>query len=102
MATILASDLAFDQIMVKHPQRGELILVHQDGEVHAYRNSCPHVGVGLDWGDGRCLVAPGELLCAMHGALFIAATGLCVAGPCSGKSLTRVPVRIEEGRVVCD
>jgi nitrite reductase/ring-hydroxylating ferredoxin subunit len=102
MAVILHPDTAFDQITVKHPAGFEIILVNQDGVLHGYRNSCPHVGVGLDWGDGKCKTAPNQLMCAMHGALFEADTGLCTDGPCAGESLRRVPVRVEGGKVVCD
>jgi nitrite reductase/ring-hydroxylating ferredoxin subunit len=102
MSIILHADCAFDQIMVKHPRGFEVILVSHGGSIHAYRNSCPHIGVGLDWGDGHCSEGPDHLLCAMHGALFEKGSGLCVAGPCHGKSLPRIAVRIEEGRVVCD
>ncbi len=102
MSVVLHGDAAFTQIVVKHPRGHEIILVKQDGVVHGYRNSCPHVGVGLDWGDGRCMSGPDQLICAMHGALFEAGSGLCIAGPCSGQALERVPLRIEEGRVVCD
>jgi len=102
MSLVLHGDSAFTQIVVKHPRGHEIILVKHDGVVHGYRNSCPHVGVGLDWGDGRCMHGPDQLICAMHGALFEAGSGLCIDGPCSGQSLERVAVRIEEGRVVCD
>jgi nitrite reductase/ring-hydroxylating ferredoxin subunit len=102
MSVILHGDTAFAQIVAKHPRGFDVILVHHQGTLHGYRNSCPHIGVGLDWGDGRCMQGDDHLICAMHGALFDAATGLCVDGPCSGKSLQRIAVRIEDGRVVCD
>jgi nitrite reductase/ring-hydroxylating ferredoxin subunit len=35
------------------------------------------------------------ILCASHGALFERDGGLCIAGPCAGKRLIAVPVRIE-------
>jgi nitrite reductase/ring-hydroxylating ferredoxin subunit len=102
MPVILHGDTAFRQITVRHPQGHEVILVNLDGELHAYRNSCPHIGIGLDYGDGRCLHGERQLICNMHGALFDAATGHCTDGPCAGDSLTRVPVTIDAGgRVVC-
>jgi nitrite reductase/ring-hydroxylating ferredoxin subunit len=42
------------------------------------------------------------ILCSSHGALFEIATGLCVGGPCLGRSLRRVPVRIEAGLVMLE
>jgi nitrite reductase/ring-hydroxylating ferredoxin subunit len=43
-----------------------------------------------------------HILCTMHGALFEKETGLCVAGPCLGRSLIAVPARIEDGCVIAD
>ena len=61
-----------------------------------------HIGVGLDWGDGRCKTGDNELTCALHGAVFAADSGACLAGPCMGQSLQRIPVRVEDGKVVAD
>ena len=102
MSHVLHGTTDFDQVMATHPLGFEVILVKQDGVVHGYRNRCPHVGVGLDWGDGHCLDTPTELRCALHGARFVAATGECIAGPCYGEHLQRVAVRISDGTVVCD
>ena len=43
-----------------------------------------------------------ELLCATHGARFEIATGVCVAGPCKGRALAAIPVRVEHGDVVIE
>jgi nitrite reductase/ring-hydroxylating ferredoxin subunit len=102
MIHVLHPTSDFDQVMVTHPRGFELILVMRNGAVHGYRNSCPHVGVPLDWGDGRCLSGANELQCSLHGARFEADTGQCTAGPCYGDALERIPVRIDQGRVVCD
>lgn len=70
------------------------------GEVLAYVNVCPHRGTSLDWLPGQVFDESGlYLICATHGAMFEPATGLCVAGPCSGASLQKLPVRVEQGRV---
>lgn len=99
--TILHPDDGFDQVMATHPDGYGVILVRgSDGVVRGFRNSCPHVGIELDYGDGRCLVEPGVLLCSMHGARFQADDGLCIAGPCSGDSLQPVPVSVVDGQVV--
>jgi nitrite reductase/ring-hydroxylating ferredoxin subunit len=102
MAHVLHPTTTFDQVMARHPDGFDIILVMRDGVAHGYRNSCPHVGVGLDWGDGRCLSGENELQCSLHGARFAADTGVCTSGPCYGDALERVPIRIEDGRVVCD
>ncbi len=80
----------------------EIILVKQAETIHAYRNSCPHVGIGLDYGDGSCLHDESTLVCSLHGALFEADTGYCTAGPCSGQSLKRVPITIRDGKIFLD
>ncbi|HSN20856.1 MAG TPA: Rieske (2Fe-2S) protein [Usitatibacter sp.] len=74
--------------------------VRHGGAVHAYVNRCPHMGTELDWQPGEFLDAAGlYLVCATHGALFQPATGLCVAGPCRGASLERLPTREDGGRI---
>lgn len=103
MATVVLHPTTdFDQITVKHPKGYEVILVRVDGVLHAWRNRCPHLGIGLDYGDGRCLAEPGRLVCAMHGAMFNADDGFCTEGPCAGDSLERVDVRVEDGRIVAE
>jgi nitrite reductase/ring-hydroxylating ferredoxin subunit len=37
--------------------------------------------------------------CSMHGAVFEKDSGLCVGGPCLGRSLAGLPVRVEAGSV---
>lgn len=98
----LADHTDFDQIMATDSQKREIILVKQGPDIHAYVNSCPHVGVQLDYGDGRCLIDEKVLLCSLHGARFEAATGYCFAGPCSGQSLERVAIRINEQGIFLD
>ena len=57
--TQLHPNLDFTQITVRHPAGYEVILVRAPGAlpeyqpetVHAYRNSCPHLGIGLDYGN---------------------------------------------------
>lgn len=67
------------------------------GQVFAYVNRCEHVPVELDWNPGKLLDDSGDwLICATHGALYAPDTGLCVAGPCQGRSLQALPL-VEEG-----
>ena len=103
MPHTLHTGLDFAQIVVTHPVGYEVILYRQGDTVHAYRNSCPHLGVGLDYGDGRCLAEDGKtLFCALHAATFEADTGACTGGPCFGQALKRVLVRIEGDAIVVD
>lgn len=75
--------------------------VRKFGEVFVYRNSCPHIGVELEWLPHRFLDDSGELIqCATHGALFAIDTGVCVAGPCVGETLQPLPFVVRDG-VVC-
>ena len=72
----------------------DIFLVHKNGRVSAYLNSCPHTGGPLDWVPDRFLSLDGDLIqCATHDALFRIEDGVCVAGPCTGSSLT--PLRVE-------
>jgi nitrite reductase/ring-hydroxylating ferredoxin subunit len=83
------------------PLRG--FLVRRGAQVFAYINRCPHAGHPLNLRLDRFLTADGALiLCNSHGAMFEIDTGVCVAGPCPGQSLRRIPVRVENGQVVLD
>ena len=71
--------------------------------VHGFVNRCPHAGTELDWQPGEFFEeAKLYLVCSTHGALFEPATGYCVAGPCRGASLTRLPMRERDGQVILD
>lgn len=73
--------------------------VRYHGRVHAYLNSCTHLGVELDWEPGRFFDRDRRwLMCATHGALYHPATGACAGGPCRG-GLLKLPV-IEKNNAV--
>jgi nitrite reductase/ring-hydroxylating ferredoxin subunit len=75
------------------PLRG--LVVRSAAGVHAYLNNCPHAGHPLDLIPGRFLTADGSLLlCSSHGALFEKSTGLCVAGPCAGRTLVPLALQV--------
>jgi nitrite reductase/ring-hydroxylating ferredoxin subunit len=83
------------------PLRGFAVRVGES--VHAYLNRCPHQSHPLNLEPHAFLSPDGALiLCRSHGAVFEKATGYCVAGPCAGRALTRIGVRIESGYVVLD
>jgi nitrite reductase/ring-hydroxylating ferredoxin subunit len=75
----------------------ELLLVKREGQIHAYRNRCPHTGVNLEWRPDQFL-DPSEryIQCATHGALFRVEDGVCLRGPCAGQSLQPL-VLVKEG-----
>ncbi len=76
----------------------QLVLARRGDKVWAYKNACPHMGVGLDSaGDKLTTYDDSFLICTMHGAMFEFATGYCLGGPCEGFSLTSVPICVENG-----
>ncbi|OOG25700.1 (2Fe-2S)-binding protein [Thioalkalivibrio denitrificans] len=79
----------------------EIFVVRHGDMVRAYRNSCPHTGGPLEWLDHQFLDDEGAfIVCATHGALFRIEDGFCFAGPCKRQSLSGIPVRVEDNRVV--
>jgi nitrite reductase/ring-hydroxylating ferredoxin subunit len=79
----------------------ESLVLYRDGaQVRGWLNVCPHAGRRLDWAPGQFLKsADGALVCAVHGAAFALADGVCVTGPCRGQALYAVPLRVEAGEV---
>ena len=75
-------------------------VVQFQGRAHAYLNRCAHVPVELDWLEGAFFDDTGQyLVCATHGAMYEPQSGLCVDGPCKGRSLEPLDCRIEDGRI---
>jgi len=77
-----------------------LMLFVCDSEVLAYQNSCPHEGRALNFAPDRfILTKEGQLVCPHHGATFELGNGLCVSGPCKGKSLKPFVVSVVDDEV---
>lgn len=78
--------------------------VIRDGDhVAGYIDQCPHAGLPLAQKLDDYLTPSGEFIaCSWHGAIFSKDTGLCVGGPCAGQSLSKWPVRVDEGWIVTD
>jgi nitrite reductase/ring-hydroxylating ferredoxin subunit len=77
-----------------------LFAVRRGGRVFVYVNSCPHIGLPLNWNPDRFLSAErSRIICANHGAEFTIEDGFCLRGPCRGARLESVPVSIAEGLV---
>ena len=77
---------------------GELegFVLNVAGEHHAWVNRCRHVPMSLDWVENQFFTADGDYIqCATHGGLYRPGTGECIAGPPCGKSLHRIPLRID-------
>lgn len=73
-------------------------VVRQGQNVFAYRNYCMHLGHPLNWmPDDFMTKDRANIICSSHGAIYEISTGLCVAGPCLGKSLSALPTEIRDG-----
>ena len=78
-----------------------LFAVRRAGAVVVYVNSCPHIGAPLDWAPNRFLTMDGQrIICALHGAEFRIADGVCVSGPCLGDRLEPVMIEIKDGALL--
>ena len=80
------------------PFRG--MVVRWQGQIYAYANRCPHAGHALNL-IGNQFFEPSKqlLICASHGALFEPATGICVGGPCPGKSLQALVCEVRDQKI---
>jgi nitrite reductase/ring-hydroxylating ferredoxin subunit len=80
------------------PLRG--LLVRVGASVQAFVNRCPHAGHPLNLLPDAFLTPDGaHVICRSHGALFDPATGHCIAGPCAGAALQRIPIEVIGGEV---
>jgi nitrite reductase/ring-hydroxylating ferredoxin subunit len=80
--------------------RQQAFVIRFADQVRAYANVCPHAFTELDWQPGDFFDQSGlYLVCATHGALFDPGSGVCVAGPCRGRSLQVIPAVERDGQV---
>jgi nitrite reductase/ring-hydroxylating ferredoxin subunit len=76
-------------------------VVRKGDEVYAYQNFCMHAGHPLNWKADAFLTGDrSQIICSSHGAIYEIHSGECVAGPCPGKKLRPVEVRVIDGVVV--
>jgi len=55
----------------------------------------------MDWVENQFLTEDGRyILCATHGAAYEPETGECIFGPPCGQVLDRVPLTLEEDRII--
>lgn len=74
-----------------------LFALRQGETIRVFVNSCPHLGVSLDWRPDDFLDAEGRhIVCSTHGARF-RLDGACVDGPCRGAHLELVPHQVQDG-----
>jgi nitrite reductase/ring-hydroxylating ferredoxin subunit len=73
----------------------EVALFRVDGEVYAFRNTCPHQGNPLVEGE----IAGGTLTCAYHLWRFDLETGACISGEAPAH---RYPAAVRGETIVVD
>ena len=78
-----------------------IFAVKKYGNIHIYKNSCPHLGIQLEMMPDQFLDATRSLImCSMHGALFRIEDGYCISGPCLDRSLQSIPFDIVDEHIV--
>ena len=71
------------------------------GKYYAYKNKCKHLAVELDWDNNEFFEEEDRfIVCATHGALYEPSTGKCLMGPCSGKSLEALKIKIDQEKLI--
>jgi nitrite reductase/ring-hydroxylating ferredoxin subunit len=81
----------------------ECFVLNFAGEHHAWVNRCRHVPMSLDWVENQFFTEDGRFVqCATHGAYYLPETGECVAGPPCGRSLVRIPLRVDGDALVAE
>ncbi|MEJ2043588.1 MAG: Rieske (2Fe-2S) protein [Reinekea sp.] len=95
------SDLNEGSSIGFHSHRGPVFIVFYDGQIHIYKNRCPHRETNLEFLENQFLDDEGQLIqCSMHGALFEIKTGRCLSGPCRGDSLSKLDFKIQNGKII--
>ncbi len=82
-------------------QEVEGFVVNYRGSFYAYLNRCCHIPMPMDWFENQFLSEDGRfIICGTHGATYDPASGECVAGPCPGDYLERLPLQVVDGTVL--
>jgi len=78
-----------------------IFIVRSDADDYVgYVNACPHQGVWLNIGAGEFFTRDRVFIrCGRHGACFEIDTGLCIDGPCLGKSLEPIALAVIDGDI---
>lgn len=86
--------------VTRHGREEPAFVVRYDGVPRAFLNRCAHVPVELDWQTSDFFDLQGlYLVCAYHGAAYDPVGGLCIGGPCKGRSLIPLTVSESDGRI---
>tara|TARA_B100001093_G_C26469172_1_gene859826 strand:- start:257 stop:604 length:348 start_codon:yes stop_codon:yes gene_type:complete len=78
----------------------EIIILRDKNILNGFVNICPHASLPLNLNDTNVLYNDNfHLICRNHAALFNPLNGICVSGPCEGKSLEIVKLKIKCDKV---
>lgn len=93
----LTEDKAQGFTIEQKPENIELLLVRKEGQIYAYKNHCPHLGITLNWQENEFL-SPDKthIECTTHGALFNLDNGHCIIGPCTGQNLQSLKIELRD------
>jgi nitrite reductase/ring-hydroxylating ferredoxin subunit len=81
-------------------EREAVFVIRWKGALLGYRNACPHISIPIDWPENRFFDIDGEfLMCGGHGAVFRPEDGYCFEGPCTGRSLARIAIKVEDSEI---
>lgn len=89
----LVSDVREGAVHAVELEHASILLTKSGGELRAYPNACPHLGMPLDTGE----ISDGVLTCRYHGFQYVLDSGECLTAP--DVALPRYPVRVEDDRV---
>lgn len=99
--TALVGDRAIKEATVTlNGETVALFVIRDRQHLRAYINRCPHRWVPLNWQPDEFLSLDRLYIqCCLHGARFLIGDGLCISGPCEGRSLEALKVTVENGSV---
>ncbi|PCJ33194.1 MAG: FeS-binding protein [Gammaproteobacteria bacterium] len=84
----------------KDSEKIELFLINNGDKILAYKNSCPHLGIPLNWQPDEFLsLEHTHIQCSTHGALFTLESGNCILGPCVGQSLEPLALDFHQNEI---
>ena len=90
-------------IVLLPPEEKNLgLLVLRSGDCcYGYLNQCPHFGVPLAATDSQLIYCAHRWVkCNVHYSRFRWEDGLCEAGECEGEFLKKVPLIIQNGKII--
>jgi nitrite reductase/ring-hydroxylating ferredoxin subunit len=88
------AELAEGELRRVSAGEASVLLVREDGQIHALANTCSHAGGPLDEGE----LADGCVVCPWHGSAFRLTDGHIVRGPASIPQ-PAYQTRVREGKI---